>query len=118
MRYALAVAVALAIVPLSGQGRGAPGQERGGNGPSRPEPLSAGAPARFASLFYGPTRNGWDGDPACWHVEAGALVGQSTPDNAVKQNTFLIWRGGEPKDFELKVEYRPNPTNSGTQTRR
>src|SRR6185295_11713143 len=23
-----------------------------------------------------------------------------------KSNTFIIWRGGEPEDFELKVEYR------------
>src|SRR6187399_2305732 len=108
MRYALAVAVALAIVPLSGQGRGAPGQGRGGNGPSRPEPLSAGDHAGFESIFDGTSMNGWDG-------EGGALVGQSTADNAVKQNTFLIWRGGEPKDFELKVEYRLNSTNSGIQ---
>jgi len=117
MRYALAVAVALAIVPLSGQGRGAPGQGRGGNGPARPEPLSAGDHAGFDSIFDGTSMTGWDGDPAFWHVEAGALVGQSTPENAVKQNTFLIWRGGEPKSFELKVEYRLDSTNSGIQIR-
>jgi hypothetical protein len=35
----------------------------------------------------------------------------------VKQNTFLIWRGGAPKDFELKVEYRLSATNSGIQIR-
>jgi hypothetical protein len=29
----------------------------------------------------------------------------------------LIWRGGQPKDFELKLEYRLNSTNSGVQYR-
>jgi len=24
----------------------------------------------------------------------------------IKSNTFIIWRGGEPKDFELKLDYR------------
>jgi hypothetical protein len=45
------------------------------------------------------------------------LVGQSSTENPVKQNTFLIWRGGAPKDFELKVEYRLSSTNSGIQIR-
>ena len=35
----------------------------------------------------------------------------------VKENTFIIWRGGEPKDFELKVQFRMNATNSGIQIR-
>jgi hypothetical protein len=112
MRDALAVALAVSIVSLSGQERG-----RGGNPPVRPEPLSAADHTGFESIFDGKTLKGWDGDPAFWHVEGGALVGQSTAENAVKQNTFLIWRGGEPKDFELKVEYRLNSTNSGIQIR-
>ena len=49
---------------------------------------------------------GWDGDPAFWHAADGALTGESSTANPVKQNTFVIWRGGAPKDFELKVEYR------------
>ena len=49
--------------------------------------------------------------------ERGADLGQSSADNPVKQNTFLIWRGGTPKDFELKVEYRLSATNSGIQIR-
>jgi hypothetical protein len=60
---------------------------------------------------------GWDGDPAFWRVERGAIVGESTPDRRVTQNTFIIWRGGEPGDFELKCEYRLTATNSGIQIR-
>jgi len=59
----------------------------------------------------------WDGDPAYWKAENGALVGTSTAENAVKENTFVIWRGGEPADFELKLEYRMSSTNSGIQFR-
>jgi hypothetical protein len=60
----------------------------------------------FKSIFDGRTLQGWDGDPVYWRVENGCIVGEITPETIVKRNTFLIWRGGAPKDFELKVEYR------------
>jgi hypothetical protein len=72
--------------------------------------------AGFESIFDGSMKN-WDGDPAFWRAESGALTGQSSSENPVKQNTFLIWRGGSPKDFELKLEYRLSATNSGVQIR-
>jgi hypothetical protein len=59
----------------------------------------------------------WDGDPQFWRVENGVIVGESTPDKVVGPNTFLIWRGATPGDFELKVEIRMNSTNSGIQYR-
>jgi hypothetical protein len=34
------------------------------------------------------------------------MTGEITPDTVIKSNTFIIWRGGSPKDFELKVDYR------------
>jgi hypothetical protein len=71
----------------------------------------------FQQIFDGVSLKNWDGDPKFWRVEAGALVGESTPEKKVDPNTFLIWRGGEPKDFELKVEFRMNATNSGIQFR-
>ncbi len=71
----------------------------------------------FISIFDGKTLNGWDGDPAYWRVGNGAVVGQ-TKDGAIpKQNTFLIWRGGSPADFELEAEYRLTGGNSGIQYR-
>jgi hypothetical protein len=71
----------------------------------RPEPPVGEEPG-FASIFDGKTLNGWDGDPKYWRVEAGDIVGEITPETIVKSNTFLIWRGGEPADFELKAEFR------------
>jgi hypothetical protein len=60
----------------------------------------------YEPIFDGRTLNGWDGDPKYWRVENGCLVGEVTPETILKQNTFIIWRGGVTKDFELKVEYR------------
>jgi hypothetical protein len=71
----------------------------------------------FAPIFDGKTLNGWDGDPAYWRVENGAIVGQTKAGAIPKQNTFLIWRGGSPADFELRAEYRLTAGNSGIQYR-
>jgi hypothetical protein len=71
----------------------------------------------FSSIFDGKTLNGWDGDPAYWRVENGVVVGETKPGAIPKQNTFLIWRGGAPADFELRAEYRLTGGNSGIQYR-
>jgi 3-keto-disaccharide hydrolase len=71
----------------------------------------------FRPIFDGKSMKGWDGDPNFWRVEAGALVGQTAADKQPKQNTFLIWRGGTPSDFELRLEYRLTGFNSGIQIR-
>lgn len=60
----------------------------------------------FVSIFDGKTLDGWDGDSTYWSVEDGVLVGEVTPETVMKRNSFIIWRGGTPVDFELKVEYR------------
>lgn len=71
----------------------------------------------FAAIFDGKTLKGWDGDPEAWRVEDGSIVGQSTAEKPLKANTFLIYRGSQPADFELKLDYRINSTNSGVQYR-
>jgi hypothetical protein len=60
----------------------------------------------FRQIFDGKTLDGWDGDPAYWRAEDGELVGEVTASNLLKRNSFIIWRGGKPKNFELKAEYR------------
>src|SRR5687767_8881840 len=92
MRTFTIALVLIAVVPLAAQ-----------RGPRGAEPLVIDHQAGFEPIFDGKTLAGWDGDPAFWKVADGAIVGQSSPENAVKENTFIIWRGGEPKDFELKV---------------
>jgi hypothetical protein len=93
------------------------GQGRGRGQAPRVDPLVVDDRAGFEPIFDGTSLNGWDGDKAFWRVENGTIVGQSTPQNVVKQNTFLIWRGGEPRNFELKVQFRMDSTNSGIQIR-
>lgn len=71
----------------------------------------------FKPIFDGKTLDGWDGNPKFWRVEDGAIIGETTPDNPTPGNTFIIWRGGTPGDFELKLEYRLRNHNSGIQVR-
>ena len=71
----------------------------------------------FVSIFDGETLKGWDGDPKFWSVSDGAITGQTTAENPTKGNTFIIWKGGEVGDFELKLEYKIIGGNSGIQYR-
>lgn len=81
-----------------------------------PDPLSDDMTG-FEPIFDGKTLAGWDGDTDFWRAEGGSIIGETTAEKPLKENTFLIWRGGEPSDFELKIEYRINSTNSGVQYR-
>ena len=86
---------------------------------ARAEPPAADADG-FRPIFDGKTLAGWDGDPQIWSVEDGCLTGQTTKEHPAPYNTFLIWRGAKPGDFQLKIEFRmPNPgfANSGVQIR-
>ena len=67
----------------------------------------------FVYIFDGKTFQDWDGDTTYWRIENGSLIGQITPLTLLKTNTFIIWRGGTPGDFELKTEFRIATGNSG-----
>ena len=71
----------------------------------RPQRITGDEPG-FEAIFDGRTLEGWRGNPTYWRVENGALVGEITPQTIVKSNTFIIWQGGKPRDFELKLEFR------------
>ncbi len=71
----------------------------------------------FKTIFDGKSLEDWDGNPKFWRVEEGAITGQTTSENPTKGNTFIIWRGGELGDFELKLQYRIIGGNSGIQYR-
>lgn len=72
----------------------------------------------FKSIFDGKTLDGWEFNPVYWSVQDGAITGIITPETVLKNNTFIIWKGGEPADFELKVDYWISDTgNSGVQYR-
>jgi hypothetical protein len=67
----------------------------------------------FVQIFDGTTLNGWDGDPNVWKVSNGAIVGYSPADRPVG-TTFIIWRGGEPADFDLKAEVKAEGPGANT----
>ena len=74
--------------------------------------------AGFKPLFNGKDLTGWDGDPKLWEVKNGVIVGTCTGPDALKHNSFLIWRGGTVKDFELRATVRViGDNNSGIQYR-
>lgn len=83
----------------------------------RPLPMTGDEPG-FRSIFDGKSLEGWEGDPKYWRAAGGVMTGEITPETVIKSNTFLIWRGGEPEDFELKVDYRiTSGGNSGVNYR-
>jgi hypothetical protein len=71
----------------------------------------------FVSILNGQDLTGWDGKPGWWHVEDGALTAQSTPEKPCAKHNYLIWRGGQPADFELRLRFRLQGGNSGIQFR-
>lgn len=77
--------------------------------------------AGFRPIFNGRDLTSWDGNPEYWSVEEGVITGRTTADKPLPYNTFLIWRGKEVADFELKLEFRIEGTegwaNSGIQYR-
>ncbi len=74
--------------------------------------------AEWKPMFNGKDLTGWDGDPKLWSVVDGVITGET--DDAgrkVAANTFLIWKGGEPADFEMEFKARVTGNNSGVQYR-
>lgn len=60
----------------------------------------------FAVIFDGETLENWRGDTAYWRAENGVLIGEITPEKLLIRNTFIIYDGPTPENFELKLEYR------------
>jgi hypothetical protein len=69
----------------------------------------------FRPIFDGSSLHGWSGNPDYWSAEDGILKGES--HGLLLSNTFLIWRGGTLKDFDLKMKVRLTNGNSGIQYR-
>ena len=81
------------------------------------EPSTLTSDKQSESLFDGSTLKGWKGAEGLWRVEDCAITGQTTAGNVLKDNSFLVWEGGELGDFELKLKFRIEAGNSGIQYR-
>src|SRR5437870_7326443 len=79
--------------------------------------------AEEKDLFNGKDLTGWEGVPELWSVQDGAITGKTTKEAPAKENTFLVWKGGDVSDFELTCKFKLTPgdekgfANSGIQYR-
>jgi hypothetical protein len=72
----------------------------------------------FVKIFDGKSMKGWEADTTFWKVKDNSFVGEVTAKTPIKTNTFLIWRGGLPANFEFKAKYKISPEgNSGVNYR-
>ncbi len=72
------------------------------------------------SIHDGVTLKGWSApDMSYWRIEDGAITGETTREHNPPRNQFIVWQGGEVRDFELKFEFRifGEKSNSGMQFR-
>lgn len=67
------------------------------------------------ALFDGESLDGWRGRDDLWSAEEGAIVGRTSDDNPIKQNTFLILDKEVAGDFELTLQFKIDGGNSGIQ---
>ena len=118
---ALAIGFLFAVHSATGQQEQspAPAAHRGGGTRfTQPDPIDFNDHTGWTQIFDGKTLDGWDGPTDIWHVEDGAIVGVSTPEHPAG-STNIIWRGGEPANFELKLEIKleGEGANGGVQYR-
>ena len=67
----------------------------------------------FESIFNGKNLDGWRGDSKVWRVEDGTITGETTDLITIDKNNFLIWKGGNLENFELKAKFKLISGNSG-----
>ncbi len=73
-------------------------------------------PEGFTAIFNGKNLEGWSGSEKYWSVEEGCLTGVT--DGKLDYNRFITWKGGQVKNFELRVKVKVTKGgNSGLQYR-
>lgn len=73
--------------------------------------------AGSVSLFNGKDLENWIGREDLWSVEEGQIVGRTVAEKPLQANSFLIYTGSEPENFELTLQFKIENTNSGIQYR-
>ena len=104
-----AVAIALVqpclIFAQQAQPAGGRPPSGGGGGFTQPEPINFDDHDGWTQIFDGKSLKDWDGASDVWHYEDGAIVGESSTEHP-SGTTNIIWRGGEPANFRLKLEMK------------
>jgi hypothetical protein len=68
-------------------------------------------------LYGGGDLTGWAGRDDLWSAEDGQIVGRTSDEDPIDANTFLVWQGDVPKNFELTAQFKIEGGNSGIQYR-
>lgn len=69
--------------------------------------LAAADDPAFQSLFDGRSFEGWESpEMSYWSIEDGAITGKITKEHPCTVNQYLVWKGGELADFELRLKSR------------
>jgi hypothetical protein len=112
--------VAVSQQPPANPAAGAPGGRggRGGGGFRQPDPIDFADNTGWTQMWDGSTFKEWDGDFSYWKIDGGAIVVESTCEKPTG-TIYLVWKGGEAADFEMKLEMKGEGANvnSGVQYR-
>ena len=68
-------------------------------------------------LYGGGDLTQWAGRTDLWSAENGEIVGRTSDKDPIDANTFLIWQGDQPANFELTAQFKIEGGNSGIQYR-
>ena len=74
-------------------------------------------PSDVVVMFDGSDMSHWKGRDDLWSHEDGQIVGRTTDEDPIDANTFLIWQGDAPENFELTLQFKIEGGNSGIQYR-
>lgn len=108
-RNALMIAVLACATQFHAQQPSAP--PAGSSAGARPPRYIDPAPYNFddhtgwKSMFDGSTLSGWKGPMDLWRVEDGAIVSSSSAAHP-NGSAYLLWGGGDLKNFEFKAEIK------------
>ncbi len=67
----------------------------------------------FTPIFDGKSLDQWDHIEGAWEVADGSI----SCTGKEKERNWIIWRGGTPSDFILRLEFKYTAGNSGVQVR-
>ncbi len=68
-------------------------------------------------MYGGGDLTNWAGRKDLWSAENGEIVGRTSDADPIDGNTFLIWQGDPPANFELTAQFKIEGGNSGIQYR-
>lgn len=104
--FAQSVPPALASPPAQAPQIGSQGQRLIGMPKfHEPAPYDIDEHNGFKQIFDGKSFDGWDADPTIWRVEGGVLIGETLAGKP-KGNNYVVYRGENTRDFDLKLQMK------------